>query len=547
MNAFSALTLYPLWAVATAVGMTALRLGRARGQGLLLLCLSHALWTSSLILLQIPTFSALAERILPTGMIVAAAFVHAGADVAELSKRGFVWATYIGSTLIGVFGVANPYLLYAPGVRAPGPLFLPMAVLCALGTIVMLAWLLRLAYFAEGPRRRRLLVLVIAGTMGSLGGGGILGVRILGWGDVHHAAPLLLIAIVLAAHGVLSSEKGRSRELVVQGLAYAAITAAFSSLGLTAFFKLIPYLSPGAGHSLFWVIFVVFFATLPADPLRMLVVEMLGRRLFRRPIGVRDLAEQVVQQEVRADQAERLAEIGKMASAVAHEIRNPLGVIAAQAKLMERAGASPASVQAIRAQIDRTKRFLDDLLRYSKPRPLDTREIDASATLQMAVSHVRQAMGETCAPITLEKGGSSPLLLEADQGAFLDVAIVLLQNAAIAVDGVERGHVWVRISEYSDQGIEVVVEDNGKGVPETIEGALFQPFVTGRSRDSRHPGTGLGLAIAARWVERHGGQLRYERRNEGGARFLARWPKHTSAGAPTAGFKTAALSHEPME
>ena len=74
-------------------------------------------------------------------------------------------------------------------------------------------------------------------------------------------------------------------------------------------------------------------------------------------------------------------------------------------------------------------------------------------------------------------------------------------------------------------GVEVCVEDDGPGVPREIESSLFQPFVTGRGRDAKHPGTGLGLAIAARWVERHGGAIRHERPAEGGARFVVTWPR----------------------
>jgi len=79
-------------------------------------------------------------------------------------------------------------------------------------------------------------------------------------------------------------------------------------------------------------------------------------------------------------------------------------------------------------------------------------------------------------------------------------------------------------------GVEVRVDDDGPGVPASIEATLFQPFVTGRGRDAKHPGTGLGLAIAARWVERHNGSIRHERRAEGGARFVVRWRR--PAGQP---------------
>jgi signal transduction histidine kinase len=268
---------------------------------------------------------------------------------------------------------------------------------------------------------------------------------------------------------------------------------------------------------------VTFLAALPLDPVRQLVVERAGRWIFEQPIGVRDLAEQVERQEVRAEQAERLAEIGRMASAVAHEIRNPLGVIAAQAKLLERQGAPAESVALLRGQVDRAKRFLEDLLRYSKPRPLELTEIEVLPALRLVAESVRTVIGEGAPPIDVALASKNTLFLEADRGAFHDVFTVLVSNAAIALDGNAIGRVRI-VAEAADGALIVRVEDNGPGVPEEIEQTLFQPFVTGRGRDARHPGTGLGLAIAASWVERHGGSVTYTPRREGGACFRVRWP-----------------------
>jgi signal transduction histidine kinase len=350
----------------------------------------------------------------------------------------------------------------------------------------------------------------------------VLGVR-----DVEFAAPLLFLAIALTAYVVLDGEHGRARELVKQGLVFAAITAALSTIGLSIFFRLLPDMTPGGGRSIAWVAFVIFFAALPLDAVRVLVVEAAGRALFRRPIGVRDLAEQVEQTEVRADHAERLAEIGTMASAVAHEIRNPLGVIAAQAKLLERAGASEKSVRALRHEVGRAKKFLDDLLRYSKPRPLDIQEIDAAAALELAAENVRQLLGEGAPRIEVLAETGSELGLEVDRAAYNDVAVALLHNAAVAACGKTdgaAGRVMASVKRGA-AGVVVEVEDDGPGVPPAIEDSLFRPFVTGRGRDATHPGTGLGLAIAARWVERHGGTLRHERPAAGGARFVVSWPR----------------------
>ncbi len=522
MTSFAALALYPLWAVAMTVLVTVLRLGRETRRGLLALCFFLALWVTGLILLEGPRTSAIAERVLPAGTLLAAGFVHAGADVSRRALRPLVWGAYLVTGALALLGFVAPRALYGPGARSPGPLFVPAAVVSGVASVALFAWIARSALAARGPERRRRAALALGGVSGSLGGGGVVGLRVSGLGDVWIAAPFLLLAILLTAYAVLGGERGRARELVLQGLAYALLTAALSAIGLTALFRFLPDLTPDGGRGVAWTVLVIFLAALPLDPVRMIVVENVGRRLFKNPIGVRDLADEVERIEVRADHAERLAEIGRLAGAVAHEIRNPLGVIAAQAKLLERQGAKPETVASLRAQIDRARHFLDDLLRYSKPRPLDVSEIDVLPALSLAATGVRQVLGEGAPPIDVTLDGAGALFVEADRGAFNDVATVLAHNAAIAIDGREGGRVRVTAAPVGG-AVEVRVEDDGPGVPAEIEATLFQPFVTGRGRDAKHPGTGLGLAIAARWVERHGGAIRYERRAEGGARFVVRW------------------------
>ncbi|WP_438016348.1 HAMP domain-containing sensor histidine kinase [Sorangium sp. So ce315] len=514
--------------MAVTVAVTALRFGRNVGRGLVALSFFLALWVTALILIETEGTLALAERVLPSGIVIAAGLVHAHADVVGAPRRRVVLA-YAASAAVALLGVVSPRLLYGPAARSPGPLFLPLTAVLILAVVVCSAGLARSIRSAQGIVRRRLVALFLGNMLAMLGGGLVVALRMRGHGDVLLAVPFLLPAVLLVAYAVLIGEPGRFRRVVTQGLAYAGLAALLQSFGLVVFFKSLPALTPGGGASLPWLVFVVFLAALPSDPLRMLVVEYLGRQLFARPIGVRDLAEEIERVEVRADQAERLAELGRLASAVAHEIRNPLGVIAAQAKLLERQGARPETVASLRAQVDRARRFLDDLLRYSRPRPLEVSEVDVLSTLRLAATHVRQIVGEGAPPIEIAPVASGPLFIEADRGAFLDAATALLQNAAIALDGSAEGRIRVDVARAEGGFVVVRIEDNGPGVPEEIEARLFQPFVTGRGRDAKHPGTGLGLAVAARWLERHGGALRYERAPGGGARFEARWPARAAA------------------
>lgn len=521
MSPVSVLVLYPLWAVSLATGLVALRLGRETRAGLVALSFALAFWVSGLVLLS--AGAEVAERVVPAGIVLGGALVHAGQDVAKMRDRRVLAAAYGYTGVVAVVFALAPRLLYGPGARGPGPLFFPVAALSSVVTLLAFVYLLRLARSPEAPapERRRRLAVAIACAAGAPGGGGIIALRVLGGGAIELAAPFLLVAIVLAAYAVFSGEHGRARDLLLQGAVQTVVTAVLSAVGLTLFYVALPALTPGRGEALGWVVIVVFLAALPLEPLRMLFVERIGRSLFRRPTTVPELTREVEATEVRADQAERLAELGRVVSAVAHEIRNPLGVVAAQTKLLERRGADPETLEAVRAQIERARRFLDDLLRYGKPRPLELRPLDVGATLRLGVSTARQAFGDGAPAVAVEV--EDGLRIEADQSAFTDVTANLVQNACIAVSGSGAA---VRVSARGDGDVvEIAVEDDGPGVPEALTATLFQPFVTGRGRDAKHPGTGLGLAIAARWLERHGGSLRHERPERGGARFVARWPK----------------------
>jgi len=533
MGAFTVLTLYPLWSVSVMVGVTTLRLGRRASTGLVSLTFALALWVTGLVLAQHGAARPIADRLLPAGILMAAGIVHAGLELHDQAEgeRGpperrtrILIAVYGACILVALLGAIAPNMFYAPGLTAPGPLFYPFAALAGLATCSVLVWLARAARSSHGLARKRATALALGSVLASIGGGGAVVMQVALGVDLRLAAPTLLGALLLISYALLRGEVGRPALLVRQGLVHGVMTALLSAVGLTVFFSLVPALTPGAGQSIGWLVLVTFLAALPLDPIRALIVDALGRRLFSEPFGVRDLSDRVESTEVRADQAERLAEIGAMASAVAHEIRNPLGIIAAQAKLLERADAPAASVASLREQVRRSRRFLDDLLAYSKPRPLEVTDFDVETALRRAVERTLQSVGDCGSNIDVAVSSEDSLKLEADRNAFEDVLAILVHNAVAANASREDARIQVHARRVGEH-VEVSVEDDGPGVAEPIADRLFTPFVSGRGRDSAFPGTGLGLAIASKWVERHGGSLTHERPSAGGARFLSRWPR----------------------
>ena len=517
MSASSALILYPSWALAVVLAATAVRLGRSTGMGMVGLCLVLAWWVTAVLLVEHPASAAIGERLVPSGMLLAGGFVHGGAEIVGRRLRRATWAGYALGLTTGVVGAIAPRLFFAPNLAAPGPIFWPVAVVSGLGAAVVLTWMLRETLTLRGPARRRMALLLAGNVLGIVAGGGAVLLRVLGWvPDLRWTAPIVLVAVLVIGAAVLRGEHGRARRMLWQALVTALLAATVSAIGLAAVYEWLPALVPAPG--LGWIVAVLFCAALTLDAVRQLVVDGVGRRLFADPIGVRDLADEAARSEARADHVERLAEIGTITSAVAHEVRNPLGVIAAQAKLLERAGAPAASVASLRAQVERARRFVDDLLRYGQPRPLDVRDVEVAAIVDAAVSSVRGAMADA-APITVSVAPG--LRIEADRAALVDVLVALVHTAAIAAG--ERPGASVRVTASADGGdVELAVEDDGPGVPPELAATLFAPFVTGRGRDHRHPGTGLGLAIARRVIERHGGSLTHERPAGGGARFVIR-------------------------
>lgn len=518
MSSFAALALYPLLAITNTVAITALRLGRTLGTGLLALSMTLSLWVACLVALEHPDTAVFAERYLSLGIMLAGPGVHAAADLIPLRRR-YLYLAYGYGGIVALLGVVFPRAYYQPGFDGPGSLFWPVAILSSAGVLWSAGWMFKSAQATDGIMKRRRLALAMGNLFAALGSGAATAGHIFGYTSLAWAAPPLLIAILLVSYAILSGQSGR-RRLLTQDIAYSVITAALGAIGVAVYLHLFPYLAPA--QTLFWLLFITFVAALPLDQIRTFGVEAIGRRLFQDPIGLTDLADQITVTNARADHAEGLAEIGTMASAVAHELRNPLGVIQAQALLLERRGADAKSVARLRDQVERASRFIDDLLNYSRPRALSIETLSVTKHLRAAIEAVQQSHAEGCPHIELIESPSNDEV-DADADALLDTHVTILVNAIA-----ERcTSITVEVIPESDD-VTVTITDDGPGVPNELAETLFEPFVTGRGRDTQYPGTGLGLAIVKRWLARHGGSIEHQSPNEGGARFVIRWPRRVA-------------------
>ena len=201
-------------------------------------------------------------------------------------------------------------------------------------------------------------------------------------------------------------------------------------------------------------------------------------------------------EQARARESEVLASVGRMAASVAHEVRNPLGVIRASAAVLEEElrGGSPDVAQScafIREEVERLDAFVGKLLGYSRPAGLDGAPMNPTLLLERA----RALVAGTPAPTLVVSAERATL----DADLLLPALVNLLQNAQQACTQ------QVLVEVRAEEGALVIdVRDDGPGVAEADREHLFEPFFT-----TKRTGTGLGLAMARKLVEAHRGSLRY--------------------------------------
>lgn len=223
-------------------------------------------------------------------------------------------------------------------------------------------------------------------------------------------------------------------------------------------------------------------------------------------------------------QNEKLAAIGRLAAGIAHEVRNPLGVIRAAASMV-REHFTPDD-EAYRAceficeEIDRLNGLITSLLTFSRPAELRLQSVAIEKVVDRALQLTGEELQRRGITVARESGGELPEVV-ADPDLVAQVVFGLIINAAEAIG--EHGLIIVRTTSEGDEA-RVEVVDTGPGVSPTDAEHLFEPFFT-----TKPSGTGLGLPMAARIVRAHGGAIEVVSGQDAGehgagARFRVRLP-----------------------
>jgi PAS domain S-box-containing protein len=234
----------------------------------------------------------------------------------------------------------------------------------------------------------------------------------------------------------------------------------------------------------------------------------------------RELEEAIARLRAARDELQEkqtLAELGTFSAGIAHEIRNPLGLMRSHLHRLQEAkdaAAREAAVRGVERQIGRTSDFIDKILSYARPATPVRRKLDLNRTVSMAARFAAQAFPLPDG-VAIERAFDAELpRIQGDHVQLQEVFINLVNNAIQAVG--MKGTIRLETGLEADGCVRADVLDTGPGIAEDLAERIFLPFFTSGKGAK---GTGMGLAIARRIVEGHGGRIQALRAEGGGMCF----------------------------
>lgn len=211
-----------------------------------------------------------------------------------------------------------------------------------------------------------------------------------------------------------------------------------------------------------------------------------------------------------------LAGLGRVATVVVHDLKNPLiSILGFARRISEGKGDSVQAAQTITESAQTMQRIVNEVLDFAKPMQLDLRNCDAGETVTRAV--------EACRTKALERGvaltanvPAEPVTIALDSFHVERALVNLIDNA---IDASPGGGQVIVTTAADLQGMFITVKDHGAGMDGETMAHLFEPFYT-----TKIGGTGLGMPIAKKIFEEHGGTLAITSKPGGGTEARGRLP-----------------------
>jgi two-component system NtrC family sensor kinase len=231
---------------------------------------------------------------------------------------------------------------------------------------------------------------------------------------------------------------------------------------------------------------------------------------------------------MEAGHAGKLASIGRLAAGVAHEINNPLAIVDQKAGLMsdilemsevgKHHQTLANSINGIQNAVNRCKVITHRLLGFARRMDVSLEEIDINDLIQEVLSFLNREVHYQRIQVDLSISSSLPVI-HSDRGQLQQIFMNILNNSIDAVG--KEGRIGVSTKLKKTNTVQVIIKDNGPGIPPDVLKNIYEPFFTTKEAGK---GTGLGLAITYGLVKKLGGDISVESRLGKGTAFTIDLP-----------------------
>jgi PAS domain S-box-containing protein len=212
--------------------------------------------------------------------------------------------------------------------------------------------------------------------------------------------------------------------------------------------------------------------------------------------------------EAQLRRTERIAELGTLASGMAHEIGTPMNVILGRAEYLLQKTADESmkkGLSTIITQVERITRVMNQLLAFARRKPRERCPVDLQELIEDGLDMFHERLSRHHIAVERTVDGSLPTIV-ADRDQLMQVLINLIVNSLHAMD--QGGTLRLIATKAGDQVL-LEISDTGQGIPPDVLSKVFDPFFTTKEFGK---GTGLGLTVVKGIVEEHGGTISVDSR-----------------------------------
>jgi signal transduction histidine kinase len=221
-------------------------------------------------------------------------------------------------------------------------------------------------------------------------------------------------------------------------------------------------------------------------------------------------------------QSEKMAAVGTLSAGLAHEVKNPLSAVLGYAQLSKRKLSQPEVIKkhldTIEHETRRCNEIIGNLMQFSRQEKGEFTDVAINEVVEKSAGIVDHQLGLNNVQVNMELAPDIPEII-GNPNQLQQVLMNLAINAQQAMDP-DGG--TVDIATYCDgDNVYISVSDTGPGISEEVAEKIFEPFYTTKAAGK---GTGLGLSVTYGIVRDHKGDIRVEKAEGGGARFVIELP-----------------------